>query len=180
MGIFDFLKPKKPPAPPGLPDDDGPSFRYMLAHYALRQTALDAPLQYLAILASPDARRFIGVIMVSVTEHLGRPPDFTVDAVKVHPVRVKDYPCAIVEMPEPREIAEAHFTGLVVLLKPVDDLPQDPKDLSARYFTLEKGCTLDGAPRTVLAEWDQTSHSNYGDGPSPTVEAFARAIGDFL
>ncbi len=54
-----------------------------------------------------------------------------------------------------------------------------------RYFTLEKGLAFDEASglageRTVLCEWTGQSHSNYGDGPEATMDAFAGAVFDLL
>lgn len=51
-----------------------------------------------------------------------------------------------------------------------------------RYFTLELGVKYAGlAPagsRTVLCEWNEDGHSNYGDGPPAGVDEFAAAVFD--
>ena len=176
MGFFDFLKRKQPSKAMPPPDKEEPTHHYVLAHYALRQMALDKPLQYLAVLASPDADRFIASLFESVCEQLKQPPDFGADAVIAHHVHIKEYPCAIIEMPQPKDTTEAYFTALVAFAKLNDKAPPDPENVSARYFTLELGFSLDGTPRTVLAEWSKDRHINYGDGPKPTVEAFAGSI----
>ena len=54
-----------------------------------------------------------------------------------------------------------------------------------RYFTLEKGLSMPGdPPRTALCEWsggeNGISHLNYGDGPPPTAEDFARRVAAML
>ncbi|MEQ1831256.1 MAG: hypothetical protein ABL921_35240, partial [Pirellula sp.] len=172
MGLFDFLK-RKPPSPP---EDDGPSPDYAFAHYALRQIALSDPLRFLAIAASPDAQRFIDAILQDVAEQCGRNTSYDAVSVRIHPTRVNIFPCVVIELPEPKEMAEAFMVALVVLIDTSSERPLDTNEIRARYFTLEKGFSLSDAPRTVLAEWDTESHSNYGDGPDPTVKSFVTAL----
>ncbi len=172
MGLFDFLK-RKQPHPP---EDDGPSPDYAFAHYALRQIALSDPLRFLAMAASPDARHFIDAVLKNVAEQCGRPTTFEAASVKIHPVRVKDFPCAVIELPEPREMAEAFMVALVVPIDTSFKEPPDANSITGRYFTLEKEFSLTKDRRTVLAEWNMTRHSNYGDGPPATVEAFVAAL----
>lgn len=177
MGLFDFLKKSKPePEVPG----DGPSPHYVLAHYALRQIGLSNPLQFLAIAASDDPSKFIDSVLADVVNDCKRKADFRAEDVKFHPVRVKDFPCVVMEMPEPKETAEAYMTALVVPLDLEAGPPADAEQIQARYFTLEKGFSLDNTPRTVLAEWSATAHSNFGDGPKVDVKAFVRAIAESM
>ncbi len=49
-----------------------------------------------------------------------------------------------------------------------------------RLVTLEKGFSLSNEPRTVLAEWANDSHANYGDGPEPTLDAFVGARAEYV
>ena len=172
MGLFDFLK-RKPPAPPEV---DGPSLHYAFAHYALRQLALSDPLRFLAIAASPDAQRFIDSVIQDVAEQCGYKPSFDAASVRIHPTRVNTFPCAVIELPKPKEIAEAFMVALVVQIDTSSEQPPDANEIRARYFTLEKGYSLSNEPRTVLAEWDTEGHSNYGDGPDPTVKSFVTAL----
>ena len=176
MGIFDFLKRGNPSPPAPQVDHDGPSAHYALAHIALRKTALDDPLRCLAILDSPQAKSFIAAILESVSRLIERPAEFSAQMIEVHPVNVNNYPCVIVEMPEPSESGQAHFAALVVLVNSKNGLPPNSQQLRARYFTLEKGLSHDGRSRTVFAEWDRSTHMNYGDGPEPTIEAFVGRI----
>jgi len=176
MALFDFLKRKQPSSPKHA----GPSPHYAFAHYALRQIALAEPLQFLAIAASPDAGRFFDVVLKDVAEQCGRPAPFHAASIKVHPVRVNNFPCAVVEMPEPSETAEAFMVALVVPVDMTANQRPDPKTVSGRFFTLEKGFTLTNEPRTVLGEWDLTTHFNYGDGPPATVERFVTALAEHV
>ncbi|QDV19399.1 hypothetical protein Pan153_40640 [Gimesia panareensis] len=174
MGLFDFLKRK----PEKAPEDEGPSPHYVFAHYALRQIALAEPLQILAIVASPDVENFIDAVLQDVVEQCGREAGFEAADIKVHPKRVNDYPCVVVEMPEPQEAAEAHMVAILVPIDLSKDPPseEEQEQIKAHYYTLEKSFSLTGEPRTVLAEWGESRHSNYGEGPEPTVEAFVAAL----
>ena len=172
MGLFDFLKRKPVPKP----DDDGPSPDYVFAHYALRQMALSRPLQFLVIAASPDAQRFMADILQEVSEKCGRKASFDATSIQIHKCRVHTFPCAVIELPEPKEIAEAFMVALVVPIHMSQESPKGIETIPARYFTLEKGFTMSDEPRTVLAEWEMGRHSNYGDGPAVNVEEFVAAI----
>ena len=176
MGIFDFLKRK--PEPP--PEDDDPSPDYVFAHYTLRQIALSDPLQFLAIAASPDAERFMDAVLQDVAKQCGRKTSFSASSIKIHSTRVNDFPCAVVELPEPKEMAEAFMVALVVPIDTSSEEPPEMDTVKARYFTLEKGFSLSNEPRTVLAEWDTEIHWNYCDGPAPTSNEFVAAIGGRL
>ena len=47
------------------------------------------------------------------------------------------------------------------------------------YFTLERGTSTDGVPRTVLCSWNEGGvHVNYGDGPSVDETAFLEAVAE--
>jgi hypothetical protein len=185
MGLFDFFRRKPKPDPVPQPaessagDLDSPRcHHYTLAHVALRQVALTRPVEFLAVLASRDATRFLSDLLRQVSANCrGREdrPDFSVDDITVHTVRAGGYPCAVIEMPRARAVAEAHMVAAVVLADP-NRPPADDEEPRVRYFTLEKGMTFGGPPRTVLCEWSDEAHMNYGDGPPAEVPAFVAAI----
>jgi hypothetical protein len=174
VGIFDFLKRKKT-SPPD--EGEGPSTHYALAHLALRGFALAQPVPFLAIAASPDAGRLIQDLMSDVEKACGRPMGFKADEVKLHRVRVKAFPSVVVELPPPTRLAEAHLTALVAFIDLTSNERPDPKDVTGRYFTLEKSVRQSG---TVLAEWTESQHLNYGEGPRPTVEDFVAALAEHV
>ena len=174
MGIFDFLKRK--PKPPGESKSNGPSPHYAFAHYALRHIALSGPLQFLAVTASPESDQFFNSVLDDVAKQCGRKASFDASSISIHPTRVNNFPCVIVELPEPAEMAEAHMVALVALIDISSEQLPDMDKVPARYFTLEKGFSLSNEPRTVLAEWDHESHANFGDGPEATAEAFAATL----
>jgi hypothetical protein len=187
MGLFDFFR-RKPQAPPDRApiEEDLPEPRchhYTLAHYALRSVAFEQPVRFLGILASPDAQRFLTDLLRSVSEHCKEReprPDFRIQDVTVHKVRVGRYPCVVLELPRPRATTEAFFVAAVLLADLDQGLP-DSHAAVLRYFTLEKGFVLGGPPRTVLCEWTaEGSHLNYGDGPAPQLQAFTGGLEELL
>lgn len=155
---------------------------YSLAHYALRGVAFQDPLFFLGVLASPESQRFLADLLRRVQEHCrDREPlaQFSVEELSVHKRRIGPRPCAIVEMPAPRAVAEAFYAAGVLLADPAELIQGEPAPL--RYFTLERGMSLDGSRRTVLCEWTSDgTHRNYGDGPPPTPDEFLRAIEKLL
>lgn len=179
MGLFDFFR-RKPTKQLGLADDDGPSPEYIMAHYALRQFALAQPLQFLGVMCSPKANEFLQDVLKDVEKACGKPAPYKVDDLKVHRTQVHDYPTVIIVFPEPSDVACAHMVAVVALFDMNSDAPPDPASIKGRYFTLEKGMSLDATQRTVFAEWSEERHSNYGDGPLPKVEAFADWIEEHL
>ena len=86
----------------------------------------------------------------------------------------------IVTLPPPQALADAHFVAIVVEragLGPV----QEESFRGVRYFTLEHGNTAspDGgevADRTVLCEWSDGAHHNYGTGPAVEKQAFVTEV----
>ena len=187
MGLFDLF-PRKPKDPllPSPSADDNPEPRcdhYGFAHYALRSVAFDRPLETMAAFASPDAERFLGALVEMVAEQCQGQPGagLTVGDLKVHAVRAAGRPCAVLEMPPPRGVTEAHFVALVLQwTEPLPETEPMPKD-ALRYFTLERGVCLGGPPRTVLCEWTaEGSHRNFGDGPEPRLESFLEAVARLL
>lgn len=176
VGTADSVGPKGRPC---AEDDGGHSPDYAM-HFVLRQIALADPVRFLAVLASPNAGNFLDLVIGDVSGECGRPPSFGSDAVKIHRLRVKDYPCAMLEFPEPREMGGPHFIALVALIDASIAKAAATENVPARFFTLEKGFRLDGSPRTVLGEWTMDSHCNYGDGPAVSVPAFAGVITKLL
>ena len=175
MGLFDFLSKKKEPEP------EGPSANYVFAHYALRQIALREPIEFLSIASSPEVQSFYQSVLEQVSESCGNQPSFSASELKTHLKKVNDFPCIVIEFPEPQALAEAHLIGIVVKVKLSSGaFADDPTQVVSRYFTLEKSITITNLPRTVLGEWRDQEHSNYGDGPEPDVDAFVAVLADYV
>lgn len=194
MGFFSFSRKPAPvrPAPVrkraprpkrAAPEpDQEPSAHYVLAHLALRTLALSNPVQFLAIMASGNGRDLIADLLAEIGKRIGKrmgkPPPFTADNVTIHCRRVGVFPCAVLKMPPPQEAAECHMVALVALMDVATESPTEWKRATppARFFTLERGMHMGGQLRTVLCEWSDSAHSNLGDGPEPTVDAFIQAL----
>ncbi|MES2946501.1 MAG: hypothetical protein V4772_26835 [Pseudomonadota bacterium] len=148
---------------------------YVFAHYTVREACAHDPLRFFAIVASPDQELFIAWLWKTTEKRVGKPLiDVDPSELKVITCRVKESPAIILQMPSPVASAEAHLVAVLLtdLQKPIDTETK----AAFRYFTLEHGVTLDGSTRTVLCEWDESGHRNFGDGPLPTVEAFATVL----
>ena len=186
MGLFDFFR-KKPKATSDETESVGNPLgstrphchHYVFAHQALRQVAFDAPLPIMGILASADRSRFLSDLWTSVDEHCrqrGETSTINPAEMVVHTGRVGEFPCAIVEMPEPWFVTGAHFVALVLAV-PLAQIKPETTDLPLYYYTLEKGASFDGPERTVLCAWTKDgTHLNYGAGPEATVGAFVAEI----
>lgn len=102
--------------------------------------------------------------------------------IDVLPLKAGPFPCVVLRMPPPEKVTECHYVSIVLHFDPASEEPTEQTPVS--YFTLEKGVSFQGemmkAERTVLCEWTQTAHSNYGDGPRPDAQAFADAVGELL
>lgn len=152
------------------------SHHYYLAHYVLRYSALMNPLTYVGLSVSPLIGKLVEHLFEKLEGLCGKPVPFTIDQVKFYPRKVNEFPLVVIELPEPQEVAEAYFVALYVPVDPsADPLPSN-SEIQARFFTLEKGFTLDDSSRTVLGEWSETTHSNLGTGPDPKLENFVQAL----
>jgi hypothetical protein len=164
----------------GQPDQDRPHcHHYSFAHVALRQIAHAHPVGCLSMLASPDAISFLTDVWKQVDEHCReRGETSTINPAEfvVHKFCIDNYPCAILEMPEPWFVTGAHFVALVLMV-PLDQIDPADRDAPLFYYTLERGASLDGTPRTVLCSWTKEgTHCNFGDGPLPTLDAFVEVL----
>jgi hypothetical protein len=148
---------------------------YTFAHVALRQMAFSHPVGCLGVLASPDATKFLSDIWKDVDEHCkkrGETSTINPREFVVHKLCLGDYPCAIIEMPEPWFVTGAYFIG-IVLKVPINEIDPNDRDAPVDYFTLEKTVDFDNAPPAILCAWTKEgSHVNFGTGSEPTVAAF--------
>ncbi len=83
---------------------------------------------------------------------------------------------ALVTLPSPQGVTEAYFVA-IVYRPPARQHKFFEEKALVRFITLEYGAQMDGAPRTVLCEWNaKRMHLNLGDGPEPKAEAFLEAV----
>ena len=152
------------------------TLHYFLAHKALSQIALSGPFQFLEIMHSPKAPHFLDSVILKVCADIGVQPHFGSPEITITPQTVNNFPCIVLEFPEPQEQAEAHMVALVLLADRSAEI-SDAKTVPGRYFTLEKSMdVMSGEPQTVFGEWTNNKHLNRGTGPDPSVDAFVSAI----
>jgi hypothetical protein len=148
---------------------------YVFAHYAVREICLEDPLRFFHLIASPERDEFLAWLWTTVEERVERPiADIDLHQLSVITTRLKNRPAILIQMPAAVATTEAHFIGMVLGESP-GGAPVEAA-VSLRYFTLEQGDSFDGASTTMLCEWAQGTHRNYGEGPPPVVDAFAKAI----
>ena len=162
---------KTPPANLTEPRDH----HYLFAHHAAREICLQDPLRFFGIFASPERDKFLAWLWTTVEKRVGKPiVDVDPRETAVVTTKLKDCPAIFIRMPVAMGPAEAHIVGVVLT-----EFPQEATaapTAAVRYFTLEHGVRLDGSARTVLCEWADGAHRNYGDGPAATVADFAKAV----
>jgi hypothetical protein len=148
---------------------------YVFAHYTVREVCAQDPLQFFSIIASPEQEQFVAWLWQTTEKRVGRPIiDVDPRQMTITTCRVQELPAVILKMPSPVAAAEAYLVG--VLLTGLQEAQDAESKVCFRYFTLEHGANLDGTTRTVLCEWADGGHLNFGDGPRPTVEAFINAL----
>lgn len=153
---------------------------YVLAHVALRKICESDPLAFFGVMASPQRDDFLADAwrkVCKICDGNGK-PSFSINDVTVNPCGIKEFPCLLITMPPPANVADAHFVGIVLKLTLDQTPPTTPPEIL--YVTLEKGVDQDGSPRTVLCRWEGDTHSNYGDGPPVDLHQFAAAIENMI
>ncbi|HEX5015397.1 MAG TPA: hypothetical protein VFV72_14715 [Candidatus Limnocylindrales bacterium] len=66
------------------------------------------------------------------------------------------YRLGLITLPAPREDTEAYFAAIV---------GNESNPLDWGYFVLESSTSIDGSARTVIGEWSDGRHLNFGSGP---------------
>ena len=153
--------------------DEPREHHYVFAHYTVREVCEQDPLQFFAIVASPEQPKFLAWLWELTAKRVGKPiAEVNPAELSVTTGRVKDCPAIIFKMPAPEAAAEAHFVAVLLTGSPEGEASQ----AQFRYFTLEYGKNLDGTTRTVMCEWAEGAHRNFGDGPAATAKDFVGAV----
>ena len=152
---------------------------YVFAHQALRQACSVDPLSFFAALGSNERDELLGRVLAVTVRHVGEPADFTPADLEVITGRIHDWPCAVIRMPVARAAAEAHLICVVLTGIPAAE-EQSAAPLAFRYFTLERSFDFGDGPATVLCEWTEHQHVNFGSGPAVEVGDFVAAIKSLL
>jgi hypothetical protein len=169
--------------PPGV-SDNSRTLHYLFAHRVLPDLAFEDPLQFMAILAAPDAEQKLHELWMTVGRTLaegqgGARQVPSSEGLSVTRTRLAGRACAVIEMPRPEAEAEAYYVA-AVLDHNLDQSRAAPPEAKPQlfYYTLEKATSLsDGSDRTMLSRWSsKTDHASLGDGPPAETKAFLEAV----
>lgn len=69
------------------------------------------------------------------------------------------YRVGLITLPAPRDDTEGYFAAIV---------GSEANPLDWGYFVLESSTSIDGSARTVIGEWADGRHLNFGSGPAFT------------
>lgn len=154
---------------------------YHFAHTELRRRAHEDPDGLVEKLSDPECEAFLNDLWSRVGNEFRNssdepePEPISPEGLDACAARVAHRPAAIITLPPPRATTEAYFVA-VVLNHDLDEAPKGPPEPPVYFFTLEKGFSLDDAPRTVFCQWEDHVHRNFGDGPPPQPRAFLDQI----
>lgn len=151
---------------------------YVFAHRALPSVTFQDPTRMLAVLCGPDATRLLHDLWEQAGSHCSPEGKRTPEGLSVEAGRAgSDSIVAVIRLPSPGDIGEAHFVALVAKLAS-PDAPSLDKLAYTRCFTLERGVDFrTDQPCTFLCEWaEDGKHVNHGVGPAISEDAFVQAI----
>ena len=153
-----------------------PAVHYGAAHVVLPAVFRMQPLTSLASLASPERDDFLSFILREASPD--RPPGFSASDFRVHNARIADLPTAVVEFPPPEKTTHVYFVALLADIPEDGDVPADESEIPTRYITLEKTKPMPGieVPETVLGQWVDGGHANFGEGGPATLENFLQRV----
>lgn len=171
--MFDFFRKPRPDQPPISKTQDEPRPQhYVFAHRLMPVVAQQDGLLVAGILGDEDgAREFLLEQWQEAARLSGSPISIAPDGLGAMVRRHEEWIIAIIGLPLPIATTEAFFVAIAGQLPEAEDF-EALRAVPTRYFTLEKGWTMGGEPRTVLGEWNDQGHLNYGDGCAPVADSF--------
>lgn len=160
---------------------------YHFAHTFLRQLAFAKPVELLEALDSPRCEGLLTELLRITAKTLGEavPCAFGASDIKVSCLLLKNRPCAILQMPEPTEIAEAYFVAIWCRYESyalADEAIASPpaNQPLIDYFTLERPSKPTPEWPTCFCSWSaEGAHRNFGLGPFPSYEEFVQFLTGF-
>lgn len=152
---------------PTWQDDRPRPHHYRFAHRALPSVLLSPRVDLPALLDQGRVLPGLLATWASVGEELDPQDRLGDDGLQCAAVAVAGRHGLLVTLPEAAHAAEAYF-ALVLPLTPAD---------ARRYFTLEFSWDIAHArPSTVIGEWSDRGHLNWGGGPEPDPASFLTAV----
>lgn len=155
----------------------GPSQHYVFVHRALPSVLFRDPSWLFAVLNGPDAQRLLGDLWTRAGERSPPSERREADGLGVETFLDDSHLFALITLPPPLEVAEAHLAAAVAgFVAP--DRPSLDALAWARFFTLEHGLDFrTEEPCTFLCEWTPDGrHHNLGGGPPAEAGAFVQAV----
>jgi hypothetical protein len=154
---------------------------YIFSHFALRQLARKDLVKFFTIMPTEAAAEAILQLWCGVNRDCGNPDsaDLEFSEIYWHPVAINEFPCVVVQMPEPRAASEAWFVAVLMMedMHADDELSVEPR---MRYITLEQSEPENTTSETTLCEWRDNRHFVHGDGPAPDLHSFVRYLEVFV
>ena len=153
---------------------------YAFAHIALKMICDSDPIQFFTVMGSDQKDKLLNFLWNNVVEQCegGQKPDFTMDDITIHTVKLGDYPVVLVIMPPVMALTEAAMVAIV--LKSNKEVGSSGKQVAYRYFPLELSLGQDGKLQTALCEWVGEEHINHGLSPEPNMKDFLTEIESLL
>jgi hypothetical protein len=146
--------------------------QYLFAHRELPMAAFRYGEDLVRVARGGNLAEGLGKLWVDLGTALATTDRLPADGLRATYYDLGGYEVALVTMPPPGGVTDAHLAAIVV--------PHGGG--TVRYFVLERGAPdSEGNPATVLGEWLAAGdHVNLGAGPPPEPEAFLAAVRDRL
>jgi len=158
---------------------------YEFAHHALRYFVYENPKQFIKIMQSNNACKFLEESYNNVKSECNDEWDINIkdNDFSVHLTEIQNHYTIIITLPETIRSPEAKMLGIIFLYKKI--FGEIFNTFNIRYFTLEYGeSPLKEEPYNVFCEWkglyEKSEHLNYGSGPEADIEKFKEKIAVYL
>ncbi len=153
---------------------------YAFSHVALKMICDSDPIQFFQVMGSDDRDKLLNFLWNKVVEQCkdNQAPDFTMDDVTIHTVKVGDYPVVLVVMPPVMAVTEAAMVAIVLTAN--EEAETAEAAFGCRYFTLELALSKKGDLQADICEWVGEEHINHGKSSEPNMKAFLSAVEELL
>lgn len=155
---------------PKFVDDRPRDHHYVFAHRELPVIARKVGAELVPLARSGRMHEALAATWQAIGERLPEDQRVAGSGLSADVHELSAGTAVLVWLPAVEHAAEAHFAAIVF-----------PRDMTPpRYVVLEHGWTSNDEPRTVLGEWNDRGHVNYGDGPTPDAAGFLAAVDGLL
>jgi hypothetical protein len=141
---------------------------YLFAHRILPRFAFSLGMDFYQVLKEQKVF-FLQRLWTLAAKGIGPGDHLPFSGFKIYFVKSPPFMGAVIVLPEPKNITEAH---MVLFVTRMDRKYTGKKPSKSRYFTLEYG---KDSKNTILCEWAGGRHFIYGTGPAAKVKDFWEA-----